>query len=81
MRWARYVARMGAKREACNILARKPEGERSLRRPRRTWEGNIKMSIRGKGRAYRLDSSGLGWGPVAGSCEHGNEHSVSTKCL
>jgi hypothetical protein len=21
-----------------------------------------------------LDSSGSGWGPVAGFCEHGNEH-------
>jgi hypothetical protein len=29
---------------------------------------------------YGLDSSGLGWGPVAGSCEHGNEHSGSIKC-
>jgi hypothetical protein len=22
-----------------------------------------------------VDSSGSGWGPVAGSCEHGDEHS------
>jgi hypothetical protein len=26
-----------------------------------------------------LDASGSGYGPVAGSCEHGNEHSVSIK--
>jgi hypothetical protein len=26
-----------------------------------------------------LDLSGLGWGPVAGSCEHGNEPSGPTK--
>jgi hypothetical protein len=31
-------------------------------------------------RCYGLDSSGSGQGPVDGSCEHGNEHSVSTKC-
>jgi hypothetical protein len=28
---------------------------------------------------YELDSSGLGWGPVAGLCEHGNEPSGSIK--
>jgi hypothetical protein len=27
-----------------------------------------------------LDSSGLGQGPVAGSCEHGNEPSDPIKC-
>jgi hypothetical protein len=27
-----------------------------------------------------LDVSGSGSGPVAGSCEHGNEHSGSLKC-
>jgi hypothetical protein len=27
-----------------------------------------------------LDSSGSGQGPFAGSCEHGNEPSVSIKC-
>jgi hypothetical protein len=26
-----------------------------------------------------LDSSGSGWGPMAGSCEHGNERSGSIK--
>jgi hypothetical protein len=26
-----------------------------------------------------LDSSGSGQGPVAGSCQHGNEHSRSIK--
>jgi hypothetical protein len=25
-----------------------------------------------------LDSSGIRWCPVVGSCEHGNEHSSST---
>jgi hypothetical protein len=27
-----------------------------------------------------LDSSGLGWGPLAGSYEHGNESSGCIKC-
>jgi len=27
-----------------------------------------------------LDSSDLGWGQVAGCCEHGNEPSGSIKC-
>jgi hypothetical protein len=30
---------------------------------------------------YVLDSSGSGWGPVEGSCEHGNEPSGSIKIL
>jgi hypothetical protein len=34
---------------ACKILIGKPEGKRSLRRPRRAWEGNIKMDIKGIG--------------------------------
>jgi hypothetical protein len=29
---------------------------------------------------YGLDRSGLGWGPVEDSCEHGNEPSGSIKC-
>jgi hypothetical protein len=29
---------------------------------------------------YGLDSSGVGWGPVEGCCEHGNELSGSIKC-
>jgi hypothetical protein len=29
---------------------------------------------------YGLDSSGSGLGPVAGSSEYGNEHSISLKC-
>jgi hypothetical protein len=28
---------------------------------------------------YGLDSSGSGWGPVAGCCEHDNEPSGSMK--
>jgi hypothetical protein len=34
VRWARHVARMGQKRNACRIMVGKPEGKRPLR-PRR----------------------------------------------
>jgi hypothetical protein len=32
-----------------------------------------------KARGRGLDSSGSGYGPMAGSCEHGNEHFGSIK--
>jgi hypothetical protein len=42
MRWAGYVARVEAKRNAYRILVRKPEGKRPLKRPRqRGEEGRI----------------------------------------
>jgi hypothetical protein len=46
MRWAGYVARMGEVRSAYNILVGRPEGRRSLGRPRRRWENNIKIDLR-----------------------------------
>jgi hypothetical protein len=42
----RHVARTGEKRNAYNILARKPEGNRRPRRPRVRWEDNIKMDFK-----------------------------------
>jgi hypothetical protein len=36
----------GEKRNACRILVKKPEGKKSLGRPRRMREGNIKMDFR-----------------------------------
>jgi hypothetical protein len=41
----------GEKRNAYRILVGKPEGKRSVGRPRRRWEGNIK-----------IDLSEIGWG-------------------
>jgi hypothetical protein len=38
------------------------------------------MDIRGIRRGYGLDSTGTGQRLVAGSCEHGNKSSGSTKC-
>jgi hypothetical protein len=37
MRWAGYVARMGEERGVHRLLLAKPEGKRSLGRPRRRW--------------------------------------------
>ena len=45
MRWAGHVARMGERRAVYRILVGKPEGKRPLGRPRRRWEGNIKMDL------------------------------------
>jgi hypothetical protein len=46
MRWVGNLACMGKIRNAYTILVGKPEGRRSLRRPRHRWEDNIKMDIR-----------------------------------
>jgi hypothetical protein len=46
IRWAGHVARMVEKRNAYRILVGKPEGKRSLTRPRRRWVDNIKMNLR-----------------------------------
>jgi len=43
MRWAGHVARMGE--VYTGFLLWKPEGNRTLRRPRRRWERNIKMDL------------------------------------
>ena len=45
MRWAGHVARMGDDRGVRRVLVGKPEGKRSLGRPRRRWEDNIKMDL------------------------------------
>jgi hypothetical protein len=37
---------MGEVRGAYNILVGRPEGRKSLGRPRRRWEDNIKMDLR-----------------------------------
>jgi hypothetical protein len=56
LRWAKYVARMGKRRGAYRALVGKPEGKRSLERPRRRWEDNIKTDLRE-----------VGWGTNIGS--------------
>jgi hypothetical protein len=46
LRWAGHVARMGEGRGVYRVVVRRPEGKRSLERPRRRWEDNIKMDLR-----------------------------------
>jgi hypothetical protein len=51
----------GEKRNAYRILVGKPEGKRSLGRPIRRWEDNIKMDLREIGWGwYGLDLFGSG---------------------
>ena len=45
LRWAGHVARMDEGRSAFKNLTGKPTGKRSLRRPRRRWEDNIRMDL------------------------------------
>jgi hypothetical protein len=46
MRWEGHVARMGEGRGVHRVLVGRPEGKRPLGRPRRRWEGNIKLDLR-----------------------------------
>ena len=45
MRWAGHVVRKEQGRRAFKILTDKPTGKRSLGRPRRRWEDNIRMVL------------------------------------
>jgi hypothetical protein len=62
------------------ILIGKLEVRRPLERYRHRWKDNIRLNIREIvwGRCG-LDESGTGLGPVADSCEDGNEPSGSIK--
>jgi hypothetical protein len=46
LRWTEHEARMEEKMNAYRILTRKRLGKRPLGRPKRRWEGNIKMDLR-----------------------------------
>ena len=45
MKLAGHVARKRESRDVHRVLMGKPEGQRSLGRPRRRWEDNIKMDF------------------------------------
>ena len=45
MRWAGHVARMGQGKVVYRALVGKPEGKRTLGRPRRRWEDNMKTDL------------------------------------
>jgi hypothetical protein len=55
MRWAVNVARMGEKRNVCRFLVGKPEGKRSLGRPRRRRIDNSKIYL------LEMGLSVVGW--------------------
>jgi hypothetical protein len=46
MKWTGHVARIGEGRGVYRVLVGRPEGWRSLGRPRRRWEDNISMDLR-----------------------------------
>jgi len=52
MRWAGHVACMGEGRGVHRVLVEKPEGKRSLGRPRRRWGNNIKMDLQEVGGGF-----------------------------
>jgi hypothetical protein len=60
IRWAGHVARMGEERKVYRVLVGKPEGKRSLRRPRRRWEDRVRMDVREIGWGCRVDTVGSG---------------------
>jgi hypothetical protein len=60
-----YVARMGEDRVVHWVLVGKPEGKRTLGRPRRRWEDNIKMDLQEVGKGswggwswFRIETGG-----------------------
>ena len=76
MRRAGHVSSMGERRDVYRLLVGKTEGKRTLGRPRRRWEGNIKMDLQ------EPRCGGMNWielAQVAGTCECGNEPSGSIK--
>jgi hypothetical protein len=70
---------MGDKKNAYRILVGKPEGKTPLGRQKRKWVDSIKIDLREIGWG-EMDWIDLAQGPMEGSCEHGNELSVSIKC-
>jgi hypothetical protein len=69
MRWAGYVARVGAKRNAYRIMVGKPEGKRCR------WLDSIKVDLRDIG------WGGMDWIELAEGCfGHGTEPLGSIKC-
>ena len=46
LRWAGHVVSMEEGRSAFKILTGKPTGKRPLGRPRRRWEGNIRLDLK-----------------------------------
>jgi len=59
MIWAGHVARMGQRRGVYRVLVEKPQGKRSLGRPRCRWKDYIKIDLQEVGCwGYGLDRDG-----------------------
>jgi hypothetical protein len=58
-RLAGHMARMGEGRGVYRVLVGRPEGKRTLERPRCRWEDNIKMDLR------EIGIDGANWIQVA----------------
>ena len=60
--WAGHVALMGEERGVYRVLVGKPEGKRTLGRPRRRWVDNIRMDLQEVGCGYmdwpRIETGG-----------------------
>jgi hypothetical protein len=65
---------MGKKRNAYRLLVGKPEGNRSLGRPRGRWVDNIKMHL------VEIGWGGVDWINLPQDREYSNEPSCSIKC-
>jgi hypothetical protein len=74
MRWVGLVAWLVEGRGVYRVLVGKPEGKRPLERPRRRWEGKIKVDLQGVGCGVL---TGLSW--LKSTYEYGNEPSGSIK--
>jgi len=55
IRWAGHVVHMGKGRSMYRVLVGKPEGKRSLGRPRHRWGDNIKMGLQ------EVECGGMDW--------------------
>ena len=55
MRWSGHVAHLGESRGVYRVLVGKPEGRRTLGKPRHRWEDNIKMDLQ------EVGCGGIGW--------------------
>jgi len=71
---------MGERRVLCRVLVGKPEGKRSLGRPRRRWRTILRWLFRKWDVGYGRDRVSSIQGQVAGTCEWGNEPSGTIKC-
>jgi len=45
MRWAEHVAHVGERRDSFRILVGKPEGKKTIGKPRRRREDNLKIDL------------------------------------